>query len=117
MPSEPSAIERSSMPELVFSETTAEPDLMAAIAGELDSQPHAAAGEIELLELVTFLARGSGLDRLTSENARRDFVAERLLHRLPVRSMADVDHVDLAPWTVGDTMVVRVWCKIAAPTA
>jgi hypothetical protein len=38
-------------------------------------------------------------------------VEENLLKRLPVHSMADVERVDVTPWTVQGTLVVRVWCK------
>jgi hypothetical protein len=108
----------SSTPELVISETTATSDLIEAIAAELDGgtsmAPEAIAG-LDVLELVTFLARGSGIEQLASDVARRQFVQQRLLHRLPVSDMDQVDHVDLAPWTASGTMIVRVWCKITAP--
>ena len=67
--------------------------------------------EFEVFEMATFVVRGD-LARLSSTSARRAFVAERLLHRLPVASITDVDRVDVTPWTVRGTVVVRVWCRV-----
>jgi hypothetical protein len=30
---------------------------------------------------------------------------------LPVGSIDEVDRVDVTPWTVQGTLVVRVWCR------
>lgn len=68
----------------------------------------------EIHEMVTFVVRGD-LARLTSERARRGFVREHLLHRLPVASLEGVDRIDVTPWTVKGTVVVRVWCRVAPP--
>ena len=65
----------------------------------------------EVYEMATFVVRGD-LAHLSSTTARRAFVAERLAHRLPVKSMAEVDRVDVTPWTVRGTVVVRVWCRV-----
>jgi hypothetical protein len=65
----------------------------------------------EIYEMVTFVVRGD-LVRLSSTRARREFVAERLLSRLPVGSMEQVDRVDVTPWTVHGTVIVRVWCRV-----
>ena len=68
---------------------------------------------IEIFEMLTFVLRGAEAAHLSSEPLRRRFVEERLLKRLPVASMADVDRVDIAPWTVQGTLVLRVWCRTA----
>jgi hypothetical protein len=65
----------------------------------------------EIYEMVTFVVRGD-LARLSSTRARREFVAERLLSRLPVGDIAEVDRVDVTPWTVHGTVIVRVWCRV-----
>lgn len=71
----------------------------------------AAAHSLEIFEMVTYVVRGGDVARLSSENARRAFVEEHLLARLPVRTMAEVERVDVTPWTVQGTLVVRVWCR------
>lgn len=75
-----------------------------------------AAGEeaFDLYEMVTFVVRGD-LAQLSSLSARREFVRSHLRHRLPVRDFADVDRIDVTPWTVHGTVIVRVWCRIAPP--
>lgn len=71
---------------------------------------------VEIFEMMTYVVRGVEASRLSSEALRRDFVEEHLLSRLPSRSMADIDRVDVTPWTVQGTLVVRVWCRLPAPT-
>jgi hypothetical protein len=77
--------------------------------------PRPAEGEADIMEMVTFVVRGRELTRLSSESARREFVAERLMHRLPVDSLDDVDRIDVTPWTVQGTVILRVWCRVADP--
>jgi hypothetical protein len=67
---------------------------------------------LEIMEMATFVVRGREVLRLSSDAARREFVAERLMHRLPVKSMEEVDRIDVTPWTVRGTVVLRVWCKV-----
>jgi hypothetical protein len=55
--------------------------------------------------------RGIEAAKLSSEALRRRFVEENLLRRLPVASMDAVDRVDVTPWTVQGTLVLRVWCR------
>lgn len=66
----------------------------------------------DIFEMVTFVVKTTDTARLSTQQARRDFVAERLMHRLPVSSLDDVDRVDVTPWTVRGTVIVRVWCKV-----
>lgn len=77
-------------------------------------QPTSAA--IDVFEMMTFVARGE-VSELASTTARRAFVEERLLHRLPVSGMHEVDRIDVTPWTVKGTVIVRVWCIVPPPTA
>ena len=69
------------------------------------------ANAIDVFEMMTFVARGE-VSELASMVARRAFVEQRLLHRLPVASMALVDRIDVTPWTVKGTVIVRVWCVV-----
>jgi hypothetical protein len=67
--------------------------------------------DFEIHEMVTFVVRGD-VARLSSDTARRDFVRDRLMHRLPVDTLDAVDRIDVTPWTVRGTVIVRVWCRI-----
>jgi hypothetical protein len=82
------------------------------------TEPEVAAGArhspLEISELVTFVVRGGDLTQLSSEDGRRRFVTERLLARLPVRSLDQVLRVDVTPGTVRGTLIVRVWCQLDA---
>jgi hypothetical protein len=72
---------------------------------------------VEIFEMMTYVVRGIEAARLSSEPLRRQFVAENLMDRLPTRSMDDIDRVDVTPWTVQGTLVVRVWCRLPAQPA
>jgi hypothetical protein len=80
------------------------------------AQPDTRAGtqSLEIFEMVTYVVRGGDVARLSSESARRAFVEEHLLARLPVRTMAEIERIDMTPWTVQGTLVVRVWCRTIA---
>ena len=82
-----------------------------------DDAASAALAELEIFEMATYVVRGGDVSRLASEALRRDFVEKHLLRRLPVTSMSEVDRVDVTPWTAPGTLVVRVWCRLSAPTA
>lgn len=69
----------------------------------------------DIFEMVTFVLRGLDLATFSTEAIRRAFIEENLLHRLPIESMADVDRVDMTPWTVQGTFVLRVWCRVVKP--
>jgi hypothetical protein len=96
-------------------------DTLDAIANAVLSEPGAPASgrvksaALEVYELATFVVRGEDLTLLSSEAARREFVAERLVHRLPVSTMDQVDRIDVTPWTVRGTVVLRVWCRVRPP--
>jgi hypothetical protein len=120
----PSLTEREdSSPEIIVRETIAERDTLAAIIAEAagpeePTSPRAqrapASDQVEIFEMVTFVVRGSEPGKLASESLRRRFVEERLLPKLPVTSMEGVDRVDVTPWTVQGTLIVRVWCRLPA---
>jgi len=65
-----------------------------------------------IFEMLTFVVQGADVASLASESQRRLFVETHLLQRLPAQDMAQVDRVDVTPWTVKNTVVVRVWCKL-----
>ena len=75
--------------------------------------PEASNEPLEIFEMATFVVRGSDAARLSTDALRRRFVEERLMHRLPVATLDEIDRVDVTPWTVRGTFVVRVWCKVA----
>jgi hypothetical protein len=95
-------------------------ETLAAIAEELAREnaaflrdlPQEEDAPLEIMEMVTFVVRGAEVMRLSSEAARREFVAERLMHRLPVSSAEEIDRIDVTPWTVRGTVVLRVWCRV-----
>jgi hypothetical protein len=76
------------------------------------SESSAAEAPFAIFEMLTFVVQGPEIAQLSSDAVRRRFVEEHLLHRLPAKNMAQVDRVDVTPWTVRGTVVVRVWCKI-----
>lgn len=65
-----------------------------------------------IFEMFTFVVQGAEVASLASDAQRRRFVESYLIARLPRQDMAQVDRIDVTPWTVKDTVVVRVWCRI-----
>ena len=65
-----------------------------------------------IFEMLTFVVQDADVANLASDAQRRRFVEAHLLHRLPGQNMAQVERVDVTPWTVRDTVVVRIWCKV-----
>ncbi|HEV8248276.1 MAG TPA: hypothetical protein VGP93_21015 [Polyangiaceae bacterium] len=120
-------------PEISLRQSPAGRETLAAIEHELvDSQhgsseasPEGAAAQradpeirdeaqqaLEIFEMATFVVRGPEAAGLSTDKLRRRFIEEHLMHRLPVRSGSDIDRVDVTPWTVRGTFVVRVWCRV-----
>jgi hypothetical protein len=85
--------------------------LARAMAGS-EAEPGPAEQVLEISEMVTFVVRGTDLTQLATEEGRRRFVEERLMRRLPVQSLDQVMRVDVTPWTVRGTLIVRVWCRL-----
>lgn len=83
----------------------------AAAAPQAPVLPATVPDEYEIHEMVTFVVRGD-LAQLASTTARFDFVRDRLMHRLPVASISAVERIDVTPWTVRGTVIVRVWCRV-----
>ncbi len=66
---------------------------------------------LEIFELLTFIIRGSMVGDLSTDALRRRFVEEHLLERVPSGSIADVERIEVTPWTAKGTMVMRLWCR------
>jgi hypothetical protein len=69
-----------------------------------------------IFEISTFVVEGAEVFGKASEAARRDFVAKRLLHRLPVLSIDDVIRIDLTPGAAANTIILRVWSRVDVPS-
>jgi hypothetical protein len=114
----PSGDRESSTPEIVVNETVAERDTLSAIMEEARGSVHTRESSIpelsalEIFEMLTFVVRGSEAQRMSSDTSRQRFVEEHLLQRLPVASMADIDRVEVTPWTAPGTLIIRVWCRV-----
>ena len=65
-----------------------------------------------IFEMLTFVVQGPEIAHLSSDTLRRRFVEEHLRHRLPNQDVARIERIDVTPWTVQGTVVVRVWCKV-----
>ncbi|MCB9605000.1 MAG: hypothetical protein H6716_00325 [Polyangiaceae bacterium] len=70
--------------------------------------------KMEVFEMITFVVRANDAGRLSSMRSRKDFVAEKLMHRLPIESPDDIERVDVTPWTEKGTVILRVWCRVAS---
>jgi hypothetical protein len=67
---------------------------------------------LAIFEMLTFVVQGAEIASLSSEAVRRRFIEEHLLQRVPAQDMTRVERIDVTPWTVQGTVVVRVWCKV-----
>jgi hypothetical protein len=105
----------SSSPELItIEETPMGRATYHAIEQELQKSAVAVASAgTEIFEISTFVVTGDEIFGKASEASRRDFVERRLLHRLPVVSMKDVIRIDLSRSPAAQTVILRVWTKVA----
>lgn len=112
----PNGDRESSSPEIVVKETVAERDTLSAIMEEARTAvgeiPIQEVAQLEVFEMLTFVVRGSEAQRMSSDASRQQFVQTHLLQRLPVASMADIERVEVTPWTAPGTLVVRLWCRV-----
>jgi len=72
----------------------------------------AAPAALQIYEMITFVVKGADAERLASQGAGRDFVAERLRQRLPITDLEDVERIEVTPWSVRGTVIIRVWCRV-----
>jgi hypothetical protein len=126
---------QSSSPELItIEETPIGRTTLHAIEEELLNEPRLAAhaplgpgagvarpavaapAATEIFEISTFVVTGEEIYGKASEASRRAFVAERLLHRLPVLSMEDVVRIDLSRSPTPGAVILRVWTKVSGRT-
>jgi len=68
-----------------------------------------------VFEISTFVVEGAEVFSKASERSRREFVAQRLLHRLPVLSIDDVVRIDLTPGAAPNSVILRVWSRVDVP--
>jgi hypothetical protein len=68
-----------------------------------------------IFEISTFVVEGAEVFGKASERQRREFVERRLLHRLPVLSMQQVERIDMTPGATPNTMILRVWSRVDTP--
>jgi hypothetical protein len=71
----------------------------------------------EIFEISTFIIEGDEIFSKASEKSRRDFVEQRLLHRLPALSMNEVVRIDVSRGAAPNTVIMRVWSKVGQPPA
>jgi hypothetical protein len=69
----------------------------------------------EIFEISTFIVEGDEIFSKASERSRRDFVEQRLLHRLPALSMEEVVRIDVSRGAAPNTVILRVWSKVGEP--
>ena len=65
-----------------------------------------------VFEISVFVVEGEEISTRSSEKARRAFVEQRLLHRVPALSMNEVVRVSVSPTVVPNTVIVRVWSTV-----
>lgn len=85
----------------------------ATLKSEVDSDPTPEASPLDIFEMLTFVVRGSTVEELSSQDARKHFVMTRLRRRLPIQDESEIDRIDVTPWNVRGMVVVRVWCRVA----
>ena len=69
-----------------------------------------------VFEISTFVVEGAEVFGKASERQRREFVAQRLLHRLPVLSIDEVVRIDMTPGAAPNTVILRVWSRVDVPS-
>jgi hypothetical protein len=69
----------------------------------------------QIFEISTFIVEGDEIFSKASERSRRDFVEQRLLHRLPALSMKEVVRIDFSRGAADNTIILRIWSKVGQP--
>jgi hypothetical protein len=69
----------------------------------------------EIFEISTFIVEGDEIFSKASDRSRRDFVEQRLLHRLPALSMAEVVRIDVSRGASDNAIILRIWSKVGQP--
>lgn len=86
-------------------------ELMRALSIEERSAWLLQLEDATVLEPFRFEVRSAPMLARPSDALRREFVATKLLHRLPVRSIDDITRIDVSP-TADDALTLTVWVKI-----
>jgi hypothetical protein len=69
----------------------------------------------QIFEISTFIVEGDEIFSKASDRSRRDFVEQRLLHRLPALSMNEVVRIDVSRGAADNTIILRIWSKVGQP--
>jgi hypothetical protein len=69
----------------------------------------------EIFEISTFIVQGKEIFAKATDEARRQYVAKRLLHRLPAISMDEVVRIDVSRGATPDSVILRIWSRVASP--
>lgn len=105
-----------SAPEITVSEARPGFSTLIAIEEALgdekrDSEHPPAFAEAQVLELFTFVILDGTLTSAATEEEKRQFVGERLWHRLPQGGVSTVRRVEVRP-ADGGALLMRVWCAV-----
>jgi hypothetical protein len=71
----------------------------------------------DIFEISTFIVQGKEIFAKATEEARRQYVEKRLLHRLPAIAMDEVVRIDVSRGAAPDSVILRIWSRVAAPPA
>jgi hypothetical protein len=88
--------------------------LAAALAPPVPHR-HPQPATSSIFEISIFVVEGTEIAVGASEEARRAFVEQRLLHRIPALSMQDVVRISISPTVAVNTVIVRVWSSVGPP--
>ncbi|MCS6899351.1 MAG: hypothetical protein RMJ98_06660 [Myxococcales bacterium] len=89
-------------------------ELLKALTSEERAKWLLQIDEAIVLEPFRFEVRGAPMLARPNDTIRREFVAVKLLHRLPVHSIDQVERIDVAP-TADDGLTLTIWVKIPEP--
>jgi hypothetical protein len=88
-----------------------------ALANALTPQPYRSArpARSKVFEISIFVVEGDEISVGATEEVRRAFVQQRLLHRVPALSMNEVVRISVSPTVEPNTVIVRVWSAVGPP--
>jgi hypothetical protein len=124
-PSSPTSL-RASSPELItiseapigratmdaIEEDLAREALAAALAPQPLRGPRPATSRIFEISVFVIEVECNELSVKSTDEVRRAFVKQRLLHRVPALSMDDVVRISVSPTMFANTLIVRVWSAV-----
>jgi hypothetical protein len=109
------AIEDALLAETLAAIAPAEAEPPPQPAKSTKAAPAAEPGPAQIFEITTFVVEGEEIFTKVSEQARRNFVEQRLLHRLPALSMKEVVRIDVSRGAARHTVILRVWSTVGRP--